>query len=198
LSGVAARPVPVLDGARVRLRPPAPPDAEVARRIGLHSDILFGFGEKLVEWRELTDDEVAEFLRSLDPSPDEVAWAVEANGAYIGGARLHSFDEPRRTAAYAVGFAAPESLGRGLGTEVTRLVCAYAFYGLGLEALTVLVLAYNRRAIACYERCGFTLDRRVKDALELNGRLHDDLVLRLDVERYRRLEPTWRGGGETA
>ena len=56
------RPVPVLRGARVTLRPPAPADSEVARRIGLHPEILLGYGEEMEEWRELTVPEAAELL----------------------------------------------------------------------------------------------------------------------------------------
>lgn len=52
MSAPPGRPVPVLRGARVTLRPPAPADSEVARRIGLHPEILLGYVEVLDEWRD--------------------------------------------------------------------------------------------------------------------------------------------------
>jgi RimJ/RimL family protein N-acetyltransferase len=114
----------------------------------------------------------------------------------VGTARLHSFDEPHRTAAYAVGLLSPDRLGHGLGTEVTRLVSAYAFDYLGLDALTVRVLDFNRRAIACYAHCGFVPDHREPHILELQGEWHDDVIMRLDADRYRELRPSRTAGGD--
>jgi ribosomal-protein-alanine N-acetyltransferase len=196
MSAPPGRPVPVLRGARVTLRPPAPADSEVARRGGLHPEILLGYGEDLEEWRELTAAEAAELLARLAPHKDKVEWVVEADGVFVGTARLHSFEEPHRTAAYAVGLLSPDRLGHGLGTEVTRLVSAYAFDDLGLEALTVRVLELNGRAIACYARCGFVPDHREPHVLELQGEWRDDVIMRLDADRYRELRPSWTAGGD--
>ena len=49
------RPVPVLRGPRVTLRPPAAGDADAARRIGVYPEIARLFGEEAGDdWRELT------------------------------------------------------------------------------------------------------------------------------------------------
>ena len=96
-----------------------------------------------------------------------------------------------------MGLLTPDVLGRGLGTEVTRLVLAHAFGDLELSALTVRVLEFNSRAIACYARCGFRLERREADAVTLGGAKYADLIMRLDSERYwrlvRRSGGAWRG-----
>ena len=84
-----------------------------------------------------------------------VAWIVDAEGQFLGTARLHSFREAG-SARYAVGFFDPERLGRGFGTEVTALVVQYAFGSLGLQRLELAVLEFNERAIRRYKRCGFS------------------------------------------
>lgn len=64
-----------------------------------------------------------------------------------------------KRARYAVGIYNPELLGKGLGTEVTMAVLRYAFEVLGLHRVDLRVLEYNKRAIACYQKCGFVHDR---------------------------------------
>lgn len=185
------RPVPVLRGPRVTLRPPAPDDADAARRIGVHPEVARGFGEEVGAWRALAPAEAEALVAALAPGPDKVEWVVDAGAGFIGTARLHSFDDEDRAAAYAVGILAPDSLGIGLGTETTRLVLAHAFGELGLHALTVRVLESNSRALACYARCGFSMLRREPDAVVLDGIPRADVVMRLDADAYRRLSPAW-------
>ena len=191
------RAVPVLRGPRVALRPPAAGDADAARRIGVHPEIHRFFGYEVAEWRELTPVEAGWLVADLAPSASAVTWVVDAGRGFIGTAALHSFDPACGSAAYAVGLLVPEVLGRGLGTEVTRLVLAHAFDDLRQNALTVRVLAFNSRAIACYARSGFAFDHREPDAVTLDGVSYADVLLRLDVERYRRLAPTWGAVGDS-
>jgi RimJ/RimL family protein N-acetyltransferase len=196
MSDPAVKPVPVLRGARVTLRTPAPSDADDARRIGAHPEIWRSFGEDVAEWRELTPDEVDAMIARLRPEPGTPAWVIDAGSGFIGTARLHSVDPAARSAAYAIGILAPDQLGHGLGTETTHLVLAYAFDDLGLGALTVRVLEFNARAIACYAGAGFVFDRREADAVTLDGTPYADVIMRLDVGRYRRLAPTWTADTE--
>jgi RimJ/RimL family protein N-acetyltransferase len=186
------RSAPILRGRRVTLRPPSAGDADAVRRIGVHPEIVRLFGEEPPpEWRELTGAEADDLLAALGPAPDRVSWVVDAGSGFVGTAALHSFDEVACTAAYAVGLLTPDVLGRGLGTEVTRLVLAFAFDELGLQALSVRVLESNTRAIKCYAACGFTHLRREPDGVTIDGVSHADLTLRLGSDRYRQLAHAW-------
>jgi RimJ/RimL family protein N-acetyltransferase len=183
----------------VTLRPAVPRDAAAARRIGLHPSILRLFGEEPDgDWRELTRDESQELLEALAPTEDRVTWVVDAGDGFIGSASLHSFSTDGSTAAYAIGLLDPAVLGRGLGTEATRLVLKYAFGNLGLEELTVRVLESNTRAIACYARCGFAELRREPDAVTLSGVSYADLILHQEAGAYRRLAEAWGAGTGSA
>ena len=143
---------PCCRGRGSRCARPRPRDADAARRIGLHPEILRLFGDEPdEEWRELTREESEELLEALasDRGPRDL-------GRRRGRAASSA---PRRCTASAAtgrrpptpsGCWTPTSLGRGLGTEVTRLVLAHAFDDLGLGELTVRVLEFNSRAIGCY------------------------------------------------
>ena len=80
-------------------------------------------------------------------------WTVEAEGRFLGSARLHSFDD-RGSARYAVGLLDPRRLGQGFGTETTRLVLDHAFGQLCLERVEAVVLQINNRASAASSVAG--------------------------------------------
>jgi RimJ/RimL family protein N-acetyltransferase len=54
--------------------------------------------------------------------------------------------------------------GQGLGRETTRLVLDWAFGPLGAHRVELEVLVTNRRAIRCYEACGFRHEGVRRDA----------------------------------
>ncbi|RPJ99073.1 GNAT family N-acetyltransferase [Priestia endophytica] len=53
-----------------------------------------------------------------------------------------------------------------MGTEITQLVLDYAFKELRLHRVDLRVLQYNKRAIRCYEKCGF-----IQEGIEREGAL---------------------------
>jgi len=106
---------------------------------------------------------------------DRIEWVVEAEGRFLGTARLHSLDAG--SARYAVGFFDPARLGQGYGREVTRLVLDYAFGELELEEVTLAVLAFNERAQRCYRACGFREVGRIAHAAVIDGEPFDDVLM---------------------
>jgi RimJ/RimL family protein N-acetyltransferase len=65
----------------------------------------------------------------------------------------------------------------GYGTEVTRLVVDYALDVVRLHRLSLEVFDHNRRARRVYEKCGFVVEGRLRDALLWDGRRHDTLTM---------------------
>ena len=58
----------------------------------------------------------------------------------------------------------------------------YAFGDLGLEEVTLAVLAFNERARRCYQACGFREVGRVADAAVIDGEPFDDIVMAVTAE----------------
>jgi len=113
---------------------------------------------------------------------DTIQWVVEAEGSFLGTARLHSIDAVR--ARYAITFLDPARLGQGYGTEVTALVLDYAFCALELETVTLAVLVFNERAIRCYQRSGFREVGRIADAAVVDGQAFDDILMAITAQDY--------------
>lgn len=79
----------------------------------------------------------------------------------------------------AIGIFDPQLLWKGLGSEAIRLLLRHAFQELRLHRIGIRVLAYNTRAIRAYEKCGFVIEGREREAAFVNGAWHDDVMMGL-------------------
>jgi diamine N-acetyltransferase len=77
-----------------------------------------------------------------------------------------------------------ERRGQGLGTEATRLALDWAFNVLSLRNVLLMVMPWNAAAIRAYEKAGFRLIGRRRDALLLHGRRWDELYMDAVAEEF--------------
>ncbi len=106
----------------------------------------------------------------------DYVWVIDA-GSFIGHVRLDRVDLNDRRASIAIGIADASRLGQGLGSQAIALVQGYAFNSLRLHRLSLRVVAYNRRAIRAYEKCGFVIEGREREAALVDGEWHDDVIM---------------------
>nr|WP_281372084.1 GNAT family protein [Modestobacter versicolor] len=133
-----------------------------------------------------TRDQVVGYLDSRAEQVDRADWAALriSDGAFLGEAVVNDLDPENESASYRIALAGPSVFGQGFGTEVTRLVVDHVFAATGLHRLGLEVFAFNARARRVYEKCGFQVEGRLRDALLWDGERHDVLVmsvLRTDV-----------------
>ncbi len=174
--------VPVLEGARVTLRPPRSADIEDRLRLGRDPQIVRMFGGGATDLTPLTIDEIEREHARL--APPNHGWIIEHEGRAVGVARLHAIDPRDQRARFAVGIHDPELLGQGLGTAVTQLVLAHAFETLALHRVDLRVLTYNERAIRCYVKCGFRHEGVERESALVDGERFDDAMMAI-------LRPDW-------
>ncbi len=167
---------PILRGPRLTLRPPSEADIDVRLQLGNDPDIHRLYGGSQADLRPLTSADAAGWFRRLAADPH--GWAIE-HGRLIGEIRLHTINPSDRRASLAIGIADATALGQGLGTEAIGLVVDHAFGAMGLHRLAVRVLAFNERAVRAYQRCGFRVEGREREAALIDGAWHDDLIMGL-------------------
>jgi RimJ/RimL family protein N-acetyltransferase len=71
----------------------------------------------------------------------------------------------------------PSFRGRGLGTDVVRVLCRYGFETRGLNRLQVDTLADNDGMIRAATRAGFTREGQLRQAGWVNGAFVDEVIL---------------------
>jgi RimJ/RimL family protein N-acetyltransferase len=78
---------------------------------------------------------------------------------------------------------APEARGRGIATRGTRLVCRFAFEGLGLGYLGLNAAVENAASNAVARRLGFTLEGTMRSSF-VDGPTGDPTAPRADANRW--------------
>ncbi|WP_305092283.1 GNAT family N-acetyltransferase [Prescottella sp. R16] len=104
--------------------------------------------------------EVARWWKQPDadwpaPEPGTTAYAVLLDGAVIGFVQWYHEPEPEYRHAGIDLFLDPAVHGRGLGTEVVRVLCAHLVDDHGFHRIVIDPEAANAAAIACYRKVGF-------------------------------------------
>jgi RimJ/RimL family protein N-acetyltransferase len=84
-----------------------------------------------------------------------------------------------------IGLGEREYWGKGYGTDTMRLALCYAFTELNLHRVTLGVFEYNPRAIRSYEKAGFRVEGRQRQALSRNGRRWDFIEMGILREEWK-------------
>jgi RimJ/RimL family protein N-acetyltransferase len=108
-----------------------------------------------------------------------------ADNVLIGTVALFDVEWANRAAWVGIGLGDRLHWNHGYGSEAMELLIRYAFEELNLHRLQLTVIDYNSRAIAMYEKLGFTREGAYREFGERDGRRYDLLL-------YGLLRPEWR------
>jgi RimJ/RimL family protein N-acetyltransferase len=128
-----------------------------------------------------------EWFERVSKSDRELVFAVRLveSEEHVGNCGLHAIDWVNRSAEYGVVLGEPSARCKGYGTEVTSLVLRYAFEQLNLNRVFLRVYGYNLRAVRCYEKAGYRLEGRLRQARYWEGRYWDVFVMSVLRSEYR-------------
>ncbi|WP_278046475.1 GNAT family N-acetyltransferase [Leifsonia shinshuensis] len=126
-----------------------------------------------------TRDAVSAWLEGLRDRDDRSDWAIlrSDDGTHLGEVVLNDVDDDNLSAGFRIMLGSPRWFGSGYGTEATRAVLGHAFDTLGLHRVELEVFAFNPRAQRAYEKAGFVVEGRRRDALLWDGEWFDAIVM---------------------
>lgn len=167
----------------VEIRAPVPGDIDARIALGQSAEISRMYGA-LADTRPVIPKSEAEaWFTQLASHP--CAWVVELNGDLVEEARLDNINPQDRRARLAIGLFNEHHLGRGIGRSAVKLVLDQAFGSLGLHRVDLRVLSYNRRAIRCYEACGFVREGLERESARVGSAWHDDWIMSILEQEFR-------------
>ena len=97
----------------------------------------------------------------------------------IGSCSIDGINNISRTATLGIFIGDDEARNKGYGTEVIKLLLDFGFNYLNLHSIQLHVMAFNKRAIRCYEKGGFKEVGRRREAYYLNGKYYD--IITMDI-----------------
>lgn len=119
-----------------------------------------------------------------------LAVETRADGLHIGNCGIHDASPEHRKGTLGIVIGEKEYWGRGYGTDAVRCLLRLAFQRMNLHRVELTVLDLNERARACYRKCGFVEEGRLRQDRFVDGRYVDTIVMGILREEW---EATQRG-----
>jgi RimJ/RimL family protein N-acetyltransferase len=129
--------------------------------------------------RPMSQDEIEHFFRGRLLAADALAYAIHVrNGERLVGLTTFSaLDPDNGSALFHITIGERDAWGRGYGTETAELMLEHAFVNLGLHRIGLSVFAFNERALRSYEKAGFAVEGRLREAIYRDGRWWDEVQM---------------------
>lgn len=138
---------------------------------------------------EVTSGNTLESLESFVKSSysDEIYfWAilVKATNKHIGNIKIDPIDFKLNSGEYGIMMGDRSQWGQGYAKEASRRIIRYCFNQLGLEKITLGVVASNLTAVKLYENLGFVLEKVIKESGTYDGKLCNSFRMVLKIEDF--------------
>jgi RimJ/RimL family protein N-acetyltransferase len=134
-------------------------------------------------------DDVRRFFEARVTGSGSLALAIHLRDSdrLIGTCAFSQLDGDNGSALFHITIGEKDAWGHGYGTEATQLMVDHALGTLGLHRVALAVFAFNERAIRAYQRVGFTIEGRAREAIWRDGRYWDEIHMALLDTEWRRL-----------
>ncbi len=127
--------------------------------------------------------------------PPERPFAIDIldgeNWLHAGSCGFIHVDNINRHAELGISIGTKSYWSKGYGTDVVRTLLRHAFETLNLHRVYLRVYEENQRGIRAYEKAGFTVEGRMREAKFMDGRYQDVILMGI-------LRSEWKAGKEKA
>ncbi|MFH1546898.1 MAG: GNAT family protein [bacterium] len=151
--------------------------------------------DKKVIKRWNLDSEVSKFRESATEEPNilnSISFGIyeKEKSELIGDLGISSIDKKNKHAEIGLSIGDKRYWGRGYGTDSVLTALSFCFEELCLNRVYLDVWEDNKRAIRCYESCGFMRDGLLREHVYRNGKYHNKLLMSI-------LKSDWEKGNKT-
>ena len=105
----------------------------------------------------------------------------------VGAVYLLGIDWVSRSGEFAIWIGEIEAQGKGCGSFASKAMLNHAFNDLNLNRVFLTVLPDNKKALNLYERIGFQLEGRPRQAVFKNGKFSDLIQMSILAEEFDKI-----------
>lgn len=168
----------MLKGNKTTLRPLEPEDIPVLYRWTNDQEVnLWSSGAWPLNTMK-SEEQIEE--RVFSPSSDEHRYMIlNENQEPIGTLGFREVNFSARSAAIFIVLGEKEYWGKGYGTDALQVLIEFLFYQWNFHRLSLDTWDGNIRAIKAYEKLGFKVEGRLRQARFVIGKYQDAIVMGL-------------------
>jgi RimJ/RimL family protein N-acetyltransferase len=173
----------MLRGTKVLLRVRRPEDITILHT-ELYQDVAVRSRADSRAWRPVPESSSS--YATAEASDEWAPFSIEdvASGELAGETSLWGINTHNRFAHIGISLR-PSFRGRGLGTDVVRVLCEYGFSVLGLHRLQIETLVDNTSMIRAATAAGFVREGTLRQAAWVTGEFMDEAILGLLSSQWR-------------
>ncbi len=102
---------------------------------------------------------------------------LDATNELIGYAGICDISETNKSGEYYIFIGEKKFWGKGIGTEVTQKIVEIGFNKYDLNRIMLTVSEPNVGGLKAYEKSGFKIEGRLREAAFRDNKFHDKLVM---------------------
>ncbi len=181
----------LFEGQLIRFAPPdAERDAEIVSKWTHDLDYLRLLSAEVA--RPLSPFQIKKQYEEMDKDAEKhnafnFAIRLKDDDRLIGFARLFRIEWTHGTGSLQIGIGERADRGKGYGTEVLHMLLRYAFDEINLYRLAATTAEYNAGAIRFFERAGFVVEVRRRQAIQRDGQRWDAVMMGLLRDEWKRI-----------
>jgi RimJ/RimL family protein N-acetyltransferase len=119
------------------------------------------------------------------------------SGEFLGTVGFFDIDKQHKKAEFGIAIHKADNLGRGYGTDTTRVMLWIGFHILGLNSINLITVDYNERAKKAYEKAGFKRAGVYRQGAYVKGAFHDFIIMDVLKDEFFETYPPGTTIGES-
>ena len=161
-----------VEGDKVYLSPVNHEDYEILTEWLNDKEVLCGL---LLDTKIITLKNEKEALEKIASDGYHFFIINKSNDELMGICSYHELNLIDRKAEMGIFIGNKKYWNKGFGTEATQLLLQFGFEKLNLNNVMLRVFSFNKNAIKCYQKCGFKMIGKRREAKIVNEKKFDEI-----------------------
>ena len=146
-------------------------DPEIIRFTGHYIKIISLLNEK-------------EAIEKIAKEGNYFSIVAQEDNKLLGICNFFRIDEINRSAEIGIMIGEKDNLGKGYGSEALNLLLKFGFESRNYNNISLRVMSFNERAIACYEKVGFKRQGLYREAIIRGNKKYDMIYMDILADEY--------------